>query len=67
MIAVDGDVERVLEAHDDDGSGVGEDYGVGFGVAGYENAAATLGGGHARIRLNQLVAHLALIFGEGKR
>jgi len=42
MLAVDGDLERVLEVADDDGSpGTVEDV-VGFGVAGDEDAAAAL-------------------------
>lgn len=50
MVAVDGDLEGVLEAHEDDGSAVGVDDGVGLGVAGDQNPAAALRRGHASVR-----------------
>lgn len=59
MVPVNGHVEGVLEVHHDHRSAVGVDDGVGLGIAGDQNPTAALRRGHARVRLQQLVAHLA--------
>lgn len=51
MVTVDGDLKRVLEIHDDNGSAIGVEDGVGLGVAGDENTSATLGEGSAGVSL----------------
>lgn len=53
MLTVYGDLERVLEVADDYGSTGAVQNVVGFGVAGDEDAATALGGGCARVGLQE--------------
>lgn len=51
VVAVDGNLKRVVEVADDDGSGGAVKNVVGFRVAGDEDAAATFGGGYTSVGL----------------
>lgn len=60
VVGVDGDVEGVMEVHDDHRSAIGVEHGVGLGVAGDQNPTPALRRGHARVSLHQLMPHLPL-------
>lgn len=41
VLGVDGDIERIVEVHENDGSAIGVEELVGFGVAGDQNPSAS--------------------------
>lgn len=54
MLRIDRDLERIVEVEHHDGSAIGVENGVGFGVAGDQNSSASLGGWHAGVGLREL-------------
>ena len=54
MFGIDGDLERIIEVENKDGSAIGVEDGVGFGAAGDENPSATLRRRDASVSLREL-------------
>lgn len=62
VLGVDGDLERVIEVEEDDGSAICVQNCVGFRIAGDENSSATLRRRHASVGLGELWHFLSFFF-----